>query len=889
MDEKPQVLIVDDDEDMTYYLRDLLEERGYAVIVTHSGEAALRTLESGAICDVIVLDIVMPPPNGFDVLQRLKTAPYFSTGRVMMLSSLDDTEEKVKAFALGAADYLVKPFKADEFIARLDTQILLHRTIHSLQGSAARFRSLADSSPDIVYIVTLQNGKFIPSEGIGEIIYMNRETILGYTHEELTSPGILHHLHPDDAAKVIDFFRQVRRGSTNVIEYRMRHKRGHWEWLQNRETPLNLDQNGVPTTILSTLTIITERKQIGLLEHGRNLVLEGIAKDESLEVIIHRLNDTIENRFPEVCSAIHLIYGNQLLPIETYLTTESDVRYSETILGGCTINQSAGVCARVAYTGEPVFIEDLQTNPAEINLPTCTSCAVFSRFIPHAVWCIPITSADYEVLGTITCCFPQAKYPQSEDLSLMENISRLAALAIERYHLREQLLFQAQRDALTGLFNLYSFTENLQKMLEQAREKNSRVGLLFVDLDRFRWVNETLGHFAGDQILIQVANRLKSFTERGGMLARVGTDHFALVLEQMEDIPIILSTGQSVLDSFKTPFYVGDRDIPLTASVGISVYPEDGEDPATLLRHADQALQQAKNSGRNDFQRFTPRMGEIMARKLNIESRLRRAVDHSEFSLFYQPVIEIKSGQVAGVEALLRWNSSELGSVPPVDFIPLAEETGLIVPIGMWVLEEACRQRRAWQDLGQPLPVIAVNISALQFQRDDFISNVAHQLRRNHLSAENIHLEVTESVVMQDIHSVAVRLNKLRALGLKIWIDDFGTGYSSLQYLQHLPVDGLKVDRAFLHGITQQSDAEEDSQSNLHKERSRAFYRAIVDMGHSLKLEVVAEGVETQQHQLILQEMGCDYVQGFFLARPMPPDEFVKYLTERKSANVIST
>ena len=335
---------------------------------------------------------------------------------------------------------------------------------------------------------------------------------------------------------------------------------------------------------------------------------------------------------------------------------------------------------------------------------------------------------------------------------------------------------------------------------------------------------------------------------------------------------MILGIGQSILECFMAPFFVGEHEILLTASMGISIYPQDGEDATTLLKHADQALQQAKLGGRNDFQRFNLRIGDQAAKKLQLENNLRRAIERDELSLNYQPIIRLMDRQLAGVEALLRWNCHELGPISPADFIPLAEETGLIVPIGNWVLNEACRQMRLWLKSGIPVPVMSVNISALQFQRDDFLTNVSYQMKRNQITPARLHLEVTESVVMQDIRRVAGRLNKLHGLGLQMWIDDFGTGYSSLQYLRRLPVTGLKIDRSFLLGLLAEEGVIDENNPDL------SFYQAIINLGHSLNLQVIAEGVETEDQVQLITNMACDMAQGYHFARPMPADALQEFI-----------
>lgn len=874
MGEQTRVLVISNEEGITHAIREILQTSGYFIRYAANGQAGLDELSKDRTYDVIVIHLTPPELDGFSFLEELSTRSIETSARIIMLSPLADSDSKANAFSLGAAEFIAMPGELDDLPLKIETQVNLLHSIRALQESEARFRHLAENSPDLVIIMEVFSDSKERPDGLGsQIVYINHSEAFGYSKEELSAEEFIFNIHPNDVSKVLDQRIINNHRHVKAIEFRIRSKEGNWEWVESRSAPLS-DPKTISGaySILITYKIITERKQLEFFERARSRVLEAIARDMDIEEALEKLNDVIENRYGISHTKFFLFHANHLLDINHFRSTNTNLGEEPDICNGCPLCFEGQACLQSANAGASVVYYQTHLPSADDHL-TCQACVYVPGFSAQSVWCIPIQSIEGEVLGAYTICLQKERKPRTDDQPLFEMISQLASLAIERHQLREQLIFQAQHDALTGLMNLYTFTESLQSILQEAQRDERRIGLFFLDLDRFRWINETLGHFVGDQILIQVSERLKQFSGQTHALARVGADHYTLIAKQVEDIPMILGIGQSILDCITPPFYVGDHEILLTASMGISIYPEDGQDATVLLQHADQALQYAKMGGRNDFQRFNLRIGEQAARKLQLENNLRRAIERNEFSLNYQPFIQLDTGRIAGVEALIRWNSPELGPISPVDFIPLAEETGLIVPIGNWVLEEACRQMNRWTAAGTPLPAMSINISALQFQRDDFLTNVSYQIKHNHITPEKLILEVTESVLMQDLQRIVGRLNKLHGLGVQIWIDDFGTGYSSLQYLRRLPVSGLKIDRGFLLGLFPADETNESTNADP------CFYRAIVDLGHSLNLMVLSEGVETEEQRELLVDLRCDLAQGFYFSRPMPAIDIEKHLS----------
>jgi len=430
--------------------------------------------------------------------------------------------------------------------------------------------------------------------------------------------------------------------------------------------------------------------------------------------------------------------------------------------------------------------------------------------------------------------------------------------------LREQqsrLNYMAFHDSLTGLPNRSLFYDRIYHGLARARRSHSKVALMLLDIDRFKNINDSLGHDAGDLMLKAISTRLSEGVRDMDTVARLGGDEFVIVLEGVHDIEDVMFVANKLLVTLARPIEISGHEISSTVSIGVSIFPEDGLDTDELLKHADIAMYKAKEAGKNNCQFYTKGMNATAVNYLLLENDLRRALDLQQFTLYYQPQIDLKTGNLMGVEALVRWQHPERGLVSPAHFIPLAEETGLIVPIGEWVLREACRQQKLWLDAGRKVGRIAVNLSPRQFRQKNFPGKVEAILQDTQLAAEYLELEITESCAMEHAGETINQLNQLNQMGMYLAIDDFGTGYSSLAYLQRFPIQKLKIDRSFVNDI----------HDDLH---DAAITKTIIGLAHSMQLRVVAEGVETEHQAEWLRQRGCDQAQGFLYAKPMSPKQF---------------
>jgi diguanylate cyclase (GGDEF)-like protein len=450
----------------------------------------------------------------------------------------------------------------------------------------------------------------------------------------------------------------------------------------------------------------------------------------------------------------------------------------------------------------------------------------------------------------------------------------------------DKLKYLAYHDSLTGLPNRYMFNDRLEQAIAHAERKKQLLAILFLDIDNFKHINDTIGHKMGDQLLQKIANRLMigmrktdsifrlSTEAPEDIMARLGGDEFTLLLTDIKNVQDPAKAAQRILNMLSEPFAVGSQEVFVTASMGIALYPSDGKDIDTLLINADVAMYQAKNRGKNNYQYFSEPMNNFAVKRFTIENKLRKALELNEFMLFYQPQIDISTGRVIGAEALIRWLQPDLVLVKAGEFIPLAEETGLIIPIGEWVLRTACSESKAWQKAGLKPILVTANVSSIQFMQNNFVESVSRILSDTGLDPKYLQLELTESAIMKDVENTIKKLHSLHAMGIQIAIDDFGTGYSSLSYLKRFPVSTLKIDYSFIRDlVTNPSD--------------QVIVKAIVNLAHNFNLKVVAECVESTKQLEFLHKCGCEGAQGFLICPPVNQVILAEFIKNEKHKELL--
>ena len=612
-----------------------------------------------------------------------------------------------------------------------------------------------------------------------------------------------------------------------------------------------LIEEGRYTGSVVTFQDITARQQADLLDADRNAVLEMLAQNESLETIFEAIARLAETQYPGLICVI-MTAREQVLELRAAPSLPSALRVP---LANLPIRPSSLSCGAAAYWSKPVLVSDIAS---DMLWQTHRHLALQSGVASS--WSYPILSAANQVLGTVALYGPVNATPDPAQETLLQITCRLARLAIEQTGLTQKLHHQANHDNLTGFPNRLLFEQRLREALSAGRQNRTNTSIFYIDLDRFKQINDTLSHHVGDLYLCQVATRLHTVLPDSATLARLGGDEFAVV------IPSITSSGaeqlaRALLDAMAQPFSIDGYTLFGTASVGIG-FSNANSTPEQLQSCADQAMYKAKSQGRNRYQVYSADMSQGAIAQVETEHFLREALERNRFQLYYQPQCRA-DGELIGFEALIRLHHPERGFIPPAEFIPVAEDSGLIVPIGLWVLRETCRQIASWRDRGAPPVPVAINVSAVQLSKSDFAEQVATALLEYELDPSLLEIELTESMIMGNFDEALAQMLQLRGLGVQLSIDDFGTGYSSLSYLHRLPIQTIKIDQSFVRAM--------DSEVS-----TRPLVEAIIAAARSLKCNVIAEGVETNAQRQDLARMGCDQMQGYFFGRPLPAVEAIQ-------------
>jgi diguanylate cyclase (GGDEF)-like protein/PAS domain S-box-containing protein len=802
---KPRALIVDDSNFVRTRFAQTLEEEGIETTTVANGLEALD-LFSTFLPDIVLLDLIMPGLDGFDVCREIRSLSQGKHTPVLIITGSDNIEFIHLAFEAGATDFAPKTIPLELLVYRVRCLLRNAQLLHRLQLSEERLvraQSLASLGHWEWYP---ESGAFHQSSEVSRILGMPENisasfesllTAISPAERDMVRETLTFAL---TSISGTDFECNIVRpdGSECVV------------WIYAMQHPAGFAS---PPYLTGILQDVTEKRRTE--DHCR-MLKEAV---DSLQIGITFADPA--GKMVYVNPAAAQMHGYRVDDLLGREAKELAIRYWQ--IQGTTPDLDL-------FQPKPWRRESVNVKRNGDEFPVLlTSISVQDR--------------EMRYLGVVTTC---------EDISEQKKASAKI----------NQL---AYFDNLTGLPNRVTFLERLQQSLAVASRSGEQVCLIFIDLDNFKDVNDTLGHAEGDKLLTEVARRLESCVRESDLLARLGGDEFVILLCSGVTQEGSVAVAQRVLHQLTIPFQIDRCAVYTGASIGIAFYPDDSSDASSLFRCADTAMYHAKNDGKSRFRLYSTEMNSRIMRRIALENSLRRALERGEFLLHYQPQWDLRSENIVGAEVLLRWNSAELGPVSPSEFIPAIENSGLIFSIGEWVLRNACQQGRRLVEAGFEDFRIAVNISGKQFKQPDFVKMVVKILSDTGMPPCNLELEFTESVIMEPAGKTKEKLVALKEMGVKTSIDDFGTGYSSLNYLKHLPVDRIKIDRSFLVDVNS-------------SEGDAAIVEAIISMAKSLSLKVLAEGVENTDQLKFLRDLGCDEVQGFYLAEPMPSKDLAETL-----------
>jgi diguanylate cyclase (GGDEF)-like protein/PAS domain S-box-containing protein len=836
--DRPRILIVDDVNENLHALMNILREE-YAIVAATCGEKALELAQRHPQPDLILLDVKMPGMDGYSVLARLKADPDTAAIPVIFVTALSEAADEARGLTLGVADYITKPVNPDLLHRRVRTQLELqrHRKNPVLFDNA---RPADREHPPTLLLV----------DDVPENIHELLEALKDDYRIMVANSG----------AKAVALVQSATPPDLVLLDIVMPGMDGYETCRRIKASPAG---NRIPV-IFVTVVDATHEKVRGFNTGAADYITKPFDIDEvrarvhthlELARLRHFLEQLVAQRTAllDKSEEKYRILADYSPNWEYWMAPDGSYLY---VSPACTTESGyapedffadAGLMEKIIHPDD-LLAWQAQGPGAAADTPDPLIFRIRAkdgseRWIEHI--CKPVLDTAGKPLG---------KRGSHRDIS-------------QRRYAEERLDFFTHRDPLTGLPNRALFRELLGHTLQYAERDQTQFALLFIDLDNFTKINESLGHSLGDQLLIEAGKRLKELLPDIDAIARIGGDEFNIILNHSEGMPWIDLVAQRMIEALAQPFELDGTSVYIGASIGIALYPNDGYDAETLQSNADAALHQAKAQGRGILRFFSSDMSIRAKERLTLEADLRRAVERNELRVHYQPQVDLISGEIVGIEALVRWQHPLRGLVPPGEFIPLAEESGCIVPLGDWVLRTACRQLKVWADAGLPLPEMAVNVSALQLSRGNLIETVREALQETGIPPEQLELEITESCVMLDREQSFKSISELKALGVRLSIDDFGTGYSSLAYLQELHVHKLKVDIAFIRDMTTNSS-------------NASIVKAIIALGHSLGLEIIAEGVENPGQARYLRSLQCDVMQGYLISRPLPADDMTRFLAE---------
>jgi diguanylate cyclase (GGDEF)-like protein/PAS domain S-box-containing protein len=805
-------------------------------------------------------------PDDRDVVRAAMTEALESNGRVEITYRVlrpDGDVRWVEVYADGNSD----DSERRSFVGSMIDVTEFKAAEAALRAGEERFRGILDHAFDMITV--------LEADGTVRYTTPSASRILGYPGNAGTGKLGFDFIHPDDVADVLAQFTDVAAHpglSMTPVQFRAQRADGQWLTLEAVTTNL-LDDPTVRGFVVSARDVTVQRETEAALRASEERlrdqasILEMVATGGELTETLAELCRLVEAQVDGARSTV-LLVSDDGLSLRHGAAPSFSTEFVDRI-DGLPIAEGSGVCGTAAHRGSVVVVPEVVADPA---------CAPFVdvalRHDVLAAWSVPIlASSDGRVLGTFATYLREARAPGPDEEAAVESVLQLAAIAIERNEFEDRLANQAQHDPLTSLPNRALFGELLDHALARAQRSGTAVAVLFLDLDRFKVVNDSLGHDAGDELLVAIARRLDSVLRPGDVVARFGGDEFTVLCEDLDvesdsAARQAMTVAERLIDAVKEPVTLDEGDEQfVSASVGIALAFTGKERPEALLRDADAAMYRAKERGRGRCEVFDQEMRDRAQQRHEVENALHHALSREELRVFYQPVIGLPDGECVGVEALLRWQHPERGLLTPGDFLAAAEETGLIVPIGAWLLERACAQAVEWRRSVRASESfrLSVNLSGRQLVHSDLADLVAGVLANSGMRPDALCIEITETVLMEEIDAGVSAVKALKALGVCVSIDDFGTGYSALGYLRRFPIDEVKIDRTFVERL---GTDPEDS----------AIVRAVVSLGHALGVTVTGEGVETPAQLAELQALGVDCAQGHLFAPAQPPGDLTPSL-----------
>jgi len=801
IDGNAATILIVDDDEAARLMMVATLERAGFIVLTAADCASAREIFYKQKLDIVLLDVLLPDGDGFSLCKEFLNHPSGKDLPVAMVTGLDDLESIQSGYQNGATDFITKPVSWGILPYRIHYILQASRALAALSVSESKTRALLSSIPDILMLAH-RDGRVLDVQVGSYVLDMEEWSYIEEGEKCKRLPPAVYSIISARIEAVING------DGMQLLEFQWSKSSERERFWEARIQQRDGDE------VLIVVRDITKRKQ-----HESQLRLSAKVFEGSNEAIMITDSD------------LHIISVN---------------RAYQKIMG---YDESEALALDTAAIGMRLHTHGFFRN-------------FMSVLKERGYWQGEMFNERKN--GEVFPCWFSISLV-TNGRGEPENYIAIFNDITEQKNTRAQIDFLAHHDSLTGLPNRILLNDRLEMAISTAKRERKMLGILFIDLDRFKNVNDSLGHSVGDQILKEMGRRLSNIITTGDTVSRLGGDEFVVLFPKIKDEGNLVDMTQALSEGLQQPYHVDGISLHLTPSIGIAMYPTDGNDPDTLIKNADAAMYLAKEKGRNNFQFYTPALNARTLDRLKLESDMRKALALGHFELHYQPLIVGSDGSLRGAEALVRWRHPVRGLIPPLEFIPLAEETGLIIPLGEWVLETAARQVTEWHQKGYVDLVVSVNISALQFRQSDFLERVEAILRSTNTKPQSIELELTESILMGDMDSSIQLLQNFCDLGYQIAIDDFGTGFSSLSYLRHLPIHMLKIDQSFVRDM-------------LTEPASLAIVDSIITLATALGKGTIAEGVETEIECQMLLHHGCQLIQGYYFSKPLPAVDFERWV-----------